>query len=288
MTQVLASGSVAEPRPGGVLRRCVLLTVTALSWVLALMVLDAVISPAVDAPTDVAHGVSLGLLAATLVAAPVLALALPALRSARSARRALLESSVRDQVRALETLPAPGVMLRRLVLSGYSFAALPLLLCIAAALVFGIALGEPAAGLTFALLALVPALVALGASLIPRLFAGDTRAGLKEGQVLSVRVRSRVDEKRRFGESYRSWLHLAGPGGQRILVRTPMHFAWAPDVRQAMHASTLDLVIGQRGLSGLLLIDGQPEHAIWLLGPVPLVRAPRWVLKELIGAPASS
>jgi hypothetical protein len=178
-------------------------------------------------------------------------------------------------------------MLRRLVLSGYSFAAPPFLLCVAAALVFGIVLGEAAGGLTFALLALVPALVALGVSKIPRVFASDTDAGLSAGQVLSVRVRSRVDEKRRFGESYRSWLLLAGPGGQRILVRTPMHFAWAPDVRQAMHATSLDLVIGRRGLSGLLLIDGQPEHAIWLLGPVPLVRAPRWVLKELGGAPAS-
>lgn len=269
---------VPAPAFGGALRRAVLLTGTALCWGTAWVLLDAALPP--DEGEQWPLRLALCLLAALLVLAPVALFAVPAARRVQRCADALL--AVADAHPAPELPPyrlwaGPEPMFRRMVLTGGSCAALPLLLLLGGALAFGLFLGEPTAAVTFALLAVLPALALVLVIQFPRWSAGQLEDGLAAGQQLPVRVGRRIDEGRLIGQSIRTWFDAELPDGQRVVLRTPLRFGWAGDVRRLVGAPDLVLAVAGRGWGGVLLSPSDPAAAVWLLGPVPLARVPRWV-----------
>jgi hypothetical protein len=263
-------------------RRFVLLGVSVLTWAAALFCFGTGTSPGLGEPTETQTSIRVAfvVLGALLVVLPVLVLALPADRRVRRLLAAVLVvagAHPRPELPPFESWSGPERMFRRLQWSCYSYIAIPLLLLIGSAVAFGFFLSEPVAGLVFAGLALIPLLFAVATLTIPRRLRSGVRAGLEAGQVVALKVNSRIDRKMVLNDASMSWFDCILPDGQHVTVRTPLHFAWAADARGVVDAPDLVLVMGKSGHQGLLLVPGRPEDAVWLLGPVPLVRVPRSV-----------
>jgi hypothetical protein len=260
----------------------VLLGASVLTWTASLFCFGTATSPGLGEPTETQTSVRAALLVlgVFLVLLPLLVLALPADRRVRRLVGVVLAVAAdrpRPELPPFETWNGPDRMFRRLQWSCYSYVAIPLLMLFGSAVAFGFVLGEPVAGLVFAGLGLIPLFFAVATFTLPRRLRDGVRAGLEAGQVVALRIESRLDRKMIFNDAFMSWFDGVLPDGQHITVRTPLHFAWAADARGVIDAPDLVLVIGKGGHQGLLLAAGRPEDAVWLLGPVPLVRVPRSV-----------
>ena len=282
MTEVLTVPTVPAARPGGAVRRFALVGTSVVAWVAALFCFGTVGSPGVGEPKETGwRAVALLLAGVALVALPLLLITLPALRRVRRLFDVVLAVAAgypRPELPPFETWAGPERMFRRLQWSAYSYVAIPLLLLVGFS-VAGFVLAEPVAGVVFLVLSLIPLLFAVVAVTLPRLLRAGVRAGLEAGQVVALRVAGRVDKKRLLNDACLSWFDGVLPDGQHVTVRTPLHYAWAGDARGVVDAPDLVLVLGRGGYQGLLLSPGRPEDAVWLLGPVPLVRVPRSVQK---------
>lgn len=278
---------VLPVRPGGAARRAVVLSGTAVAWAVAAVMLGAGVAPSADAqPVGADVRVPLVVLGLALLAAPVLLLYLPSRRGVRRQVTAVLEASVLTAATPAPELPpfaswgGPAPMFKRLMVSSFGYLAIPLLLLVGWAVACAFFLGEGVAAVAFAVLALVPLAFVFVTLDVPRRVSAGVRAGLASGQVVPVRVENRIDQKMVVNDAFRSWFDAVLPDGQRLVLRTPMHFRWAGPSRGVLDAPDLVLVIGQAGHQGVLLASGRPEDPVWLLGPVPLVRAPRSVLRS--------
>ncbi|MCW2598806.1 MAG: hypothetical protein JWM02_635 [Frankiales bacterium] len=259
-------------------------TTAVVIWGCALFSFGTGISPGLGEPTETQTSVRAGflVLGVLLVALPLLLIALPATRRVRRLLDAVLAVAAEHptpEVPPFETWAGPERMFRRLQLSCYTYVAIPLLLLLGSAIAFGFFLGEPVAAVVSAILALIPLFFAVVTSTVPGRLRQGVRAGLEAGQLLALRVDSRVDQKLLLTDAYMSWFDGILPDGQHVTLRTPTHFAWVGDARHVVDDPDLVLVMGTGGHQGLLLAPRRPEDAVWLLGPVPLVRVPRAVLR---------
>ena len=290
MTDVRAARTVLPPHAGGAFRRFVLVGLTVASWAGSLVFLGTVISPGPDEPTDwTVRAAELGL-AFLFLALPELVFVWPARRRIQRQLSAVLAVAAEHPAPELppfESWAGPSRMFRRLMVSSYSYTAIPLLLLVGSAIAFGLFLGEPGAGLVFGLLALIPMFFTAATIDLPRRLSQGVRNGLAAGQVVPLRVGGRIDQKMVMNDATMSWFDGVLPDGQHITLRTPRHFSWAGDARGAVDAPDLVLVMGRGAHQGLLLPPGRPEDAVWLLGPVPLVRVPRAVQRAFSEEPTS-
>jgi hypothetical protein len=280
VTEVLAARTVPAPRQGGSVRRAVVLALTVTTWVAAGFVLGAGVAPGSDYPAGAGARTALVGLGLLLVAAPVALFYLPTRRSVRRQLAAVLEVTADHPVPALppfETWGGPQRMFKRLMVSSLSYLAIPLLLLSGWAVACAFFLQEGAAAVAFAALALIPLFFLVVTLRLPHRLARGVQGGLAAGQVVPVRVDSRVDQKMVMTDAFQSWFDAVLPDGQHVLLRTPMHFSWAGDARGVLEQPDLVLVMGAGGHQGLLLAPARPADAVWLLGPVPLVRAPRGI-----------
>lgn len=282
VTGVVVTRTVPAPRPGGAVRRFVLLTLRVVSWAASLVFLSAAISPSIDQPTGAAPRLALVALSAVLLALPVVVLVLASRRRVERFLAAVLSVTAGQPTRQLPPYDAwggPRPMFRRLMVSSYSYTAIPLLLLAGSAVTFGMFLAEPGAGGAFAGLAVVPMSFVLVTYSLPTRLTDGVRAGLEAGQVVPVRIDTRVDQKVLLGDAFMSWFDAILPDGQHVVLRTPVHDSWAADARGVVESPDLLLVVGRDGHQGLLLLPSRPADAVWLLGPVPQTRVPRSVLK---------
>lgn len=282
MTEVLAARTVPAPRSGGGLRRFVLVVVSLVVWAAGLSCFGAGLSPSPDVPSDWTVSAALFGLSAVLLALPIVTIMLPARRLVRRHLTAVLQVAAdhpAPQLPPFETWARPSRMFRRLMVSSYSYTALPLLLLIGSAIAFGLFLDEPGAGIVFAVLALIPLFFTVVTITLPSRVSRGVRAGLDAGQVVPIRIDSRINQTMSLGGAYMSWFDGVLPDGQHVVLRTPMHFTWSADARGVVDSPDLVMVMGRAGHQGLLLVPSRPEDAVWLLGPVPLVRVPRSVQK---------
>ena len=290
MTEVLAASTVSPPLHGGAVRRLVLVVVTLASWTASLVFLGAVFSSSSDEPTGWSLRAALLGLTGFFLALPFVVIVLPARRRVLRQLSAVLQVAAAHPAPELPpftTWAGPSRMFRRLMVSSYSYTAIPLLLLVGSAVAFGLFLGEPGAGGVFALLALIPLFFTVATVLLPRRLSAGVQAGWEAGQVVPVRIDSRIDQKLVVSDASMSWFDGVLPDGQHVLLRTPMHFSWAADARGVVDAPDLVLVMGRGGHQGLLLLPSRPEDAVWLLGPVPLVRAPRSVQRAFAARAAA-
>lgn len=284
VTEVIAEPGLQAPRPGGGLRRALLTTASVVVWSVALLMLGAGIAPDSppdsNVPSEASIRLALIALGALVGAAPVVLLHLPARRRVRRQVTAALAAVVdRPELPPVESWAPPGRMFRRLTVSALTYVSIPLLLLIGWSVACALFLREGEAAVAFALASLIPAsflVVTLGMS--HRQLAG-IRKGVDDGQVVSVRVDSRIDLKTAVSDAVQSWFEAVLADGRWVLLRTPVHYSWAGDARGVLEDPDLVLVIGRGGHQGVLLAPSRPQDAVWLLGPAPVVRAPRSVLR---------
>lgn len=257
-----------------------LLAASVLTWSVALFLVGAGVAPDVTdvdgAPLEPEVRATFLALGAAISALPALLIALPAQRRVRHLVAAVL--AVPHQVPPLPdpaTWGGPERMFRRLQWSSYSYVAIPLVLLAVGAVAFGLFLGEPVAGVVFAALGTIPLFFGVVTWTLPGRLRSGVAAGVAAGQVLPVRVVSRLDQKMLLTDAYQTWFHVELADGQCVTVRTPLHFSWAGEARGVTDADDLVLVLGRGGHQGLLLSASRPQDPVWLLGPVPLTRVPR-------------
>lgn len=288
MTQVLVPRTLPAPRHGGMGRRFVLVVLSISIWAGSLAFIGTGISPGVGEPTetDWRSQAFLLVVGALLLALPLLVITLPAQKRVRRLLEAVLAVAAehpRPELPPFETWAAPNRMFQRLRVTCFTCTSIPLLLLMGSAIAFGLFLEEPVAGVVFAVLGLIPLFFAVVTFTLPSRLRDGVRAGLAAGQVVALRVNSRVDQNLVLNAAYMSWFDGILPDGQHITLRTPRHFAYAADARGVIDSSDLVLVMGKGGHQGLVLAPSRPEDAVWLLGPVPLVRVPRSVQKAFAG-----
>ncbi|MCU1595509.1 MAG: hypothetical protein JWO12_2901 [Frankiales bacterium] len=293
MTQGVCAARLPAVRRGGPLRRFLVLATSVGIWFIALVFLGSGISPGLGEPTEREWGLRILLLAAGLAvsAVPLLVFLLPAQARARHQVEALLAGH-----RASLTLPAydawggPEHIFQLLQLTSYTVLAPPLLLLLGSAATFGAFLGEPVGAAVFVGLAAIPFFFLVATWRLPQRLRSSVGEGLASGQVVPVKVVSRLDQKTLLSSAFMTWFDAELSDGQHLVLRTPVHHPWATDARGVVEADDLVLVIGKDGHQGLLLSPSRPEDAVWLLGPVPLTRAPSRVLRDLArdGEPAGA
>ncbi len=296
MTQAVTT-ALPPVRSGGGLR-LVALTVASLTvWSLSLLLLGTSVSPDFAQSGGDAWDVRVasGLLGLLLAALPALVVAVPAHRRARRMVAAVLAGTAgapRPTLPPFATWGGPEKMFRRLRWTAYTWVSLPLVLLEGAAVTFGLFLGEPGAGLAFAILGLIPLFFLVATLRLPHRLRTCVGEGLADGQVLALRVDSRVDQKLVLNNAFQSWFDAVLPDGQRLVLRTPRHFTWCSDARGVVESPDLVMVIGKDGHQGVLLVPGRPEDAVWLLGPVPQVRVPasvrRAFAEDLLSRPRTT
>lgn len=253
-------------------------------WASAVLLLSAGFVPQLDG-NETELGIRVTFLAGGLVVAvlPVLALWLPNRRRVGQLLAAVLPPvGETPEVPAVVRWARPDRAFQRLRSSCYVLALIPLLTLLIIGLGCTLWLDEDASGSVALGFCLVPlaGLVAT-ATLSTRVVSG-VQAGLDRGQVLPVRVPSRVD----LGS--RSWLQAFLPDGRELLLRTPSLPARAPEARGVLDAPGLVLVVGAGGHQGALLVPARPQDVVWLQGPVPQVRAPRDVVRAFAELGASA
>lgn len=287
MTQVVTT-TLPPVRSGGGLRRLVVAVASLAVWSLALLFLGSTVSPDFTQPTNNAWTVRvpLGLVGLLLVAMPGLVVALPTQRRMRRMVAAVLGTSQgapAPVLPAVVTWAGPEKMFRRMRWTSYTWVSLPLLLLEGSAVAFGLFLGEPGAGLAFGALGLIPLFFLVVTFTLPRRVKAGVEAGLAAGQVVPVRIDSRIDQKLVLNDAFQSWFDAVLPDGQRVVLRTPRHFTWCSDARGVVESPDLVMVIGKDGHHGVVLVPGRPDDAVWLLGPVPQVRVPSSVQRAFAG-----
>lgn len=287
MTQAVTT-TLPPVRSGGGLRRLVVAVASLAVWSLALLFLGSTVSPDLAQPTNDAWTlrVPLLLVGLLLVAAPVLVVALPTQRRMRRMVAAVLGTSQgapRPVLPAVATWGGPEKMFRRMRWTSYTWVSLPLLLLDGSAVAFGLFLGEPGAGLAFGVLGLIPLFFLVLTLTLPRRLWAGVEAGLAAGQVVPLRIDSRIDQKLVLNDAFQSWFDAVLPDGQRLVLRTPRHFTWCSDARGVVESPDLVMVIGKDGHHGVVLAPGRPDDAVWLLGPVPQVRVPSSVQRAFAG-----
>ncbi|MGZ6804834.1 MAG: hypothetical protein ACXVFU_17480 [Nocardioidaceae bacterium] len=285
MTSALARPALPPVRAGGALRRLVGGTLAVLVWALALFLLLGGLAPSLfDSPApEVSMRVAVGALGLVLASLPVL-LSLPTRRRVVRAVAAVVVAAgdaPRPALPPFAQWAGPEHVFRRLRVTSATYVAIPLLLLVGSAVAFGMFLDEPVAGGVFAGLALVPGFFGWVTLTLPSRLRRGVQAGLEAGQVVPVAVAGRVDRTLVVNASYASFFALRLPEGQRLTVRTPLHFGWDGEAPGVLDDPDLVLVLGRGGHQGLLLAPSRPQDAVWLLGPVPLVRVPRWVQRRL-------
>lgn len=289
MTRHDRATTLPAVRRGGALRRLLVLSACVVVWFLALVFLGAGISPGLGEPTEREWGLRILLVAAGLAVAavPVLAFLVPAQRRVRHQVEVLLAGHRTHLVLPpYDTWGGPERIFQRLQLTSYTVIATPLLLLLGSAVTFGFVLFEPVGALVFLGLAGIPFLFLLATWRLPARLRDSVGQGLASGQVVSLKVVRRVDRRTPLGDSFMTWFDAVLEDGQHLLLRTPTHHSWAADARGVADAEDLVLVIGKDGHQGLLLSPSRPADAVWLLGPVPLTRAPQRVLQDFEAAPA--
>jgi hypothetical protein len=286
VTSLLRSTTLPAVRPGGSLRRALLTTASVVVWGTAVLLLSAGFVPELDGDeSELSIRITFLVLGVAVAALPVLALWLPHRRLVtRLVAAVLAVEAPRPEVPPLSAWAGPQRMFQRLRWTSSTIVLVPLLTLVVAAVAYGMFLDEDAAAIVSLVFSAVPLgfLVVTG-STSRRIVAG-TQAGLDAGQVVPVTVRRRIDQPKALTPAYQSWFEAHLPDGQQVLLRTPVRFTSAADARGVLDAPDLVLVIGRGGHQGALLVPGRPQDAIWLLGPVPQVRAPRDVL-EAFAAP---
>jgi hypothetical protein len=273
-------------RQGGALRRTLVTTASVVVWSTAVLLLSAGFVPELDGDeSELSIRITFLVLGVAVAALPVLALWLPHRRLVtRLVEAVLAVEAPRPDVPPLRDWAGPQRMFQRLRWTSYSIVLVPLLTLVVAAVAYGMFLDEDAAAIVSLVFCAVPlGFLVVTASTTRRIVAG-VQAGLDAGQVVPVTVRRRIDQPRALNPAYQSWFEAHLPDGQQVLLRTPVRFTWAADARGVLDAPDLVLVIGRGGHQGALLVPSRPHDAIWLLGPVPQVRAPRDVL-EAFAAP---
>lgn len=281
MTEIASTSVVPAVRHGGSVRRFVLAAVTVLVWAAAALLLASGLVPEIDGTeTELSIRATYVVLGLLVAGVPVLAFFVPHRRLVKRAVSALLAvERVPPEVPPVDAWQGPQRMFQRLRWGAYSAVAVPLVCLAISAVVYGAVLDDEA-GLLVSIVFCAPPLLGLAvtATTTHRQLA-SVEAGLARGQVVPVRVARRVDQKQLVNEAYQSWFEAQLPDGQVVLLRTPFHFTWAADARGVVEATDLVLVVGRGGHQGALLVPSRPEDAVWLIGPVPQVRAPRGILK---------
>jgi hypothetical protein len=270
-------------RHTGAVRRLLLTGGAAVVWVVAVVLMVAGFLPELEG-AEVDLDVQLGqvLLGLAVAALPVLLLWVPERRRVRVALDALLEFATDAAgVPPVEQWCSPAVVFERMRWRAAIAVAIPTIALTLAAASYATVLDEAAAAIICAVFALVPlAFLAVVVRLPQRLTSG-LRAGLALGQVVPLRIERRVDQRLRLSSATQSWFEAVLPDGQTLLLRTPIRRPCEEDARGVVTSPDLLLVIGRGAHQGVLLVPSRPEAAVWLLGPVPLVRAPVTVLKDL-------
>lgn len=269
---------------GGGLRRLVLSLVTVATWSFAGVLLGAGIAPGGDEPLSASARVALVVAGLVVLALPVLLLYLPARRRSRRMVDAVLDAAAAHpppELPAFDTWAGPERMFRRLFVSSLSYLAIPLLLLVGWSVACAVFLDEGGAALVFAAMSLIPLLFLVVTVRMAHRMRSGVSAGLVAGQLVRVSVDSRIDQKMVINDAFQSWFDARLPDGQHVVVRTPLHFTWAAEARGVLDDPDLVLVIGRGGHQGVLLAPSRPEDAVWLLGPVPVVRAGRGVQRAL-------
>jgi hypothetical protein len=268
-------------RHGGTVRRFLLTTLCVLVWAVSVLLLAAGFVPELDGDeSELSIRITFLVLGVLVAALPLLLVWLPQRRLVlRSVEAALAIDTARPSVPPVSEWASPRRMFQRLRWTSYTLVLIPLLTLLVSAVAYGLVLDEDAAAIVSLVFSLVPlAFLVITATLPGRLVSG-VQAGLDAGQVLPVRVPHRLDQRLALNAAYQSWFEAFLPDGQRLLLRTPVHFTWAADARGVVDSPDLVLVIGRGGHQGALLVPSRPEDAVWLLGPVPQVRVPRSVVR---------
>ncbi|MFN2538529.1 MAG: hypothetical protein ABR549_10320 [Mycobacteriales bacterium] len=267
-------------RQGGPLRRFLVASTSAVVWTASVLLLSAGFVPELDGDeSEVSIRITFLVLGVAVGALPVVLVWLPH-------RRLVLD--LVEGVLAVETprpvLPpvagwvGPDRMFQRLRWTSYTLVLVPLITLLVVA-AYGMYLDEDAAGLVALVFCSVPLTFLVVTVKLPNRCVEGVQAGVDAGQVVPVCVPRRLDRGMLFSSACQSWFETRLPDGQLVLLRTPTHFAWAADARGVIDSPELVLVVGRGGHQGALLVPTRPEHAVWLLGPVPQVRAPREVLR---------
>lgn len=281
MTSLVRTTTLPAVRHGGTLRRCLLGAGSLAVWATSVLLLSAGFVPELDGDeSDLNVRITflvLGVLVATL---PVLVVWLPHRRLVGRLIDAVLSvDTARPHVPPVRGWAGPQRMFQRLRWTSYTFVLIPLLTLVVSAVSYGVFLDEDAAAIVSLVFCAVPlAFLVITATLPGRLVAG-VQAGLDAGQVVPVRVRRRIDQQMVLNSAYQSWFEAELASGGQVLLRTPVHFTWSAETRGVIDSPDLVLVIGRGGHQGALLVPSRPQDAVWLLGPVPQVRAPRDVLE---------
>jgi len=281
VTGIVRTDALPDLRHGGSARRITLSLGSAVVWAVAAIMLATGLVPEIDGTeTELsirATYLALGLLVASV---PLVCVYLPQRRLVhRFVAAALAVPADRPAVPAVTAWQGPQRMFQRLRWTAYSAVSVPLLCLLISLVLYGIVLDDTA-GFLVSLIFLVPPVGGLLATATTtRRQLASVSAGLAAGQVVPVTVDKRIDQKLVINDAFRSWFEARLPDGQRLLLRTPMHFTWATEARGVVDAPDLVLVIGRSGHQGALVAPSRPEDAIWLLGPVPQVRVPRSILK---------
>lgn len=281
MTSLLSGTTLPAVRYGGSLRRGVLTTASVAVWGVAVLLLSAGFVPELDGDeSELSIRITFLVLGVVVAALPVLALWLPHRRLVtRLVEAVLAVETARPGVPPVGTWTGPQRMFQRLRWTSYTFVLVPLLTLVVAALAYGMFLDEDAAAIVALVFCGVPLVFLVATASMSRRIIAGVQAGLDAGQVLPVGIRRRIDQPMRRHSAYQSWFEAHLPDGQQVLLRTPVRFTWAADARGVIDAPDLVMVIGRGGHQGALLVPSRPEDAVWLLGPVPQVRAPRDVLR---------
>jgi hypothetical protein len=266
--------TLPPPLRGGGIRRTVLTALSTALGITALFFLGTGIDPGLGQSDGVAVGARTALIVTGLVlaAVPYLLFVLPTQRRAERMLAAVLATSTgRPTLPPFEQWGSPRGMFSKVRVLSFTATTIPLGVLLGSAVTFGLFLAEPVAGTVFVALALVPGFFFWVTWTLPSRLQRGVRAGLADGQCVAITLRPAMDQ------STLSWFDAVLPDGQHVVLRTPSHFNTRPIARGVLDDPRLVLVIGRGAHQGLLIAPDRPADAVWLRGPVPMVRVPRYV-----------
>ncbi|MCU1602139.1 MAG: hypothetical protein JWO22_2848 [Frankiales bacterium] len=275
MTGTAAPTKLPALKHGGGLRRIVVLAGCATVWGAAVLLLSAGFVPQL-AGDETELGIRVTFLLGGLLVAvlPVLALWLPHRRQvARLLDGVLATDLAQPQVPPVAAWAHPEVAFQRLRSTAFVLSITPLLTLLILGLGSSMYLDEDASGTVALAFCLVPLAGLVATLTLPTRVLTGVQTGIDRGQVLAVRVPSRVD----LGTM--AWLQAFLPDGRELVLRTPSLSPRAPEPRGVVDSPDVVLVVGAGGHQGALLVPARPEEVVWLHGPVPQVRVPRDVIR---------
>jgi hypothetical protein len=265
---------------GGGGRRVVVSAASAAVWLGALFCLGAGVDPGLEQSGGLGVSIRVMLIVAglALAALPYVVFARPDQRRAERLLQAVLATSEGTPVLPpFAQWATPHAMFRKLRTVAFTTTAVPLAVLVGAAVTFGLFLDEPVAGVVFAALALVPGAFFWATLSLPRRLSRGVRAGFEAGQCVGVRIDSHITLRPSIDPSSLSWFDAVLPDGQHVVLRTPAHSSWRGTPRGVLDDPALVLVLGRGAHQGLLIAPDRPAEAVWLRGPVPMSRVPRFI-----------